>query len=85
MKLYVNQSVYHYLPNALFVIIHIMLKQLVDFQLKSICNYVCQAANLKSSTAIDQYVILLLDEMHIKESLVYCMISTLEILLALQI
>ena len=36
----------------------------VDMQL-------CQVANLKSSTAIDQYVILLLDEMHIKESLVY--------------
>ena len=36
----------------------------VDMQL-------CQAANLKSSTAIDQYVILLLDEMHIKESLVH--------------
>ena len=36
----------------------------VDMQL-------CQAANLKSSKAIDQYVILLLDEMHIKESLVY--------------
>ena len=31
----------------------------------------CQAANLKSSTTIDQYVILLLDEMHIKESLVF--------------
>ena len=36
----------------------------VDMQL-------CQAANLKSSKKIDQYVILILDEMHIKESLVY--------------
>ena len=42
----------------------------VDMQL-------CQAANLKSSKKIDQYVILILDEMHIKESLVY-MINILE-------
>ena len=31
----------------------------------------CQAANLKSCKLIDQYVILLLDEMYIKEGLVY--------------
>ena len=31
----------------------------------------CQAANLKSCKLIDQYVVLLLDEMYIKEGLVY--------------
>ena len=70
MNLYTNQSVYYFLPNALFMIVRIMWKQPMDFQLQ-LCTYVCQIANLKSSTAIDQYVvILLLHGMHIKESLV---------------
>ena len=42
MRLYVNQSLYHCLPNALFVISHIMLNQLMDFLLKLIGNYAKQ-------------------------------------------